>query len=208
MAMAIPTTKNQTVNPCKIKLMCLTLGLIIAGILDLKADSATHSHNVYVDFFGSSNIVSVNYDTRFGGSQVFGWRAGIGFSKSGFNQPDSYSFFADPRSGISMPLGVNALLGKHTSKFEIGIGITPSLASFRKSVSEHDDKGNHHTRYVGPTTWRGSCAFGIDLGYRLQRADGFMFRAGLSPCLDVSKSCIWLNILSFIPYISFGYTFR
>ena len=205
--MAIPTKKKQFMKACKVKLLFLILGIIVAGT-DMRADPGIRSHDVYVQLFGSSNIVSVNYDTRFGGSTVFGWRAGIGFSLSGFNQPKTFSFFPDPRSGISMPLGVNALFGKHTGKFEIGVAITPSLASYQERVTEHDDEGNHHTRYIGPTTWHGSCAYGIDLGYRLQKAKGFMFRVGLSPCLDVNKSGICPNALSLIPYLSFGYTFR
>lgn len=190
-------------NTYKVKSLCLMLGIILFGI-EMRADSDIHSHNIYVDLFGSSNIISVNYDTRFGGSSVFGWRAGVGCSVSAFD----HHFFPNYQPGISLPLGVNALFGKHASKFEIGVGITPSLAAYRKSVEEHDDEGNHITRYIGPTLWRGSYALGIDLGYRLQRANGFMFRIGLSPCLDMNKWCVSIHMLSFLPYISFGYTFR
>lgn len=174
--------------------------------MNMRADAKImRSHNVYVDLFGSSNIVSVNYDTRFGRSSVFGWRTGVGCSRSGFNHPDRYAFIPDYRLGISLPLGVNALFGKQTSKFEIGVGITPSLAAFWETVTEHDDKGVH-TRYVGPNIWRGSYAFGLDIGYRLQRKNGFMFRAGISPCLDVNKTCVSIHMLSLLPYLSFGYT--
>lgn len=204
-ACSYPSKENQMMDYCKIKLLFLILGILVIGI-DMRADSEMRSHNVYVDLFGSSNIVSVNYDARFGGSSGFGWRAGVGYSASGFNHPNRYGFLPDYRSGISLPLGVNALLGEHVHKFEIGVGVTPSLAAFRES--ETDDFGDHLTHNVGPSLWRGACAFSIDLGYRLQRKNGFMFRAGISPCLDVNGTCVSIHMLSLLPYLSFGYTFN
>lgn len=190
----------------KIKFI-LIIGFAIFDF-SIKAENANRYNNIFVDFFGNSNVVSVNYDSRFCRSSVLGWRAGVGYSLSGFNHPNRYSFLPDYRSGVSLPVGVNALFGKYTSKFEIGAVITPSLAAFRKSVTEHNDNGDHITYDVGPTLWRGTCAFSIDIGYRLQRENGFLFRAGISPCLDMNKTCASIHMLSLLPYLSFGYTFN
>lgn len=194
-------------NCGKIKFILIIIGFAIIDF-SIKAENANRYNNIFVDFFGNSNLVSVNYDSRFGRSAVFGWRAGVGFSQSGFYHQNRYSFLPVYRSGISLPIGVNALFGKHTSKFEIGAVITPSLAAYRESVSEHNENGGHITYDIGPTIWRKTCAFSLDLGYRLQRENGFLFRAGISPCLDVNKTCISIHMLSFLPYLSFGYTFN
>lgn len=194
-------------NSFTIKLLFLIVGITVFG-MEMRAESDSRSQNVYIDFFGNSNVVSVNYDSRFGRSAVFGWRAGVGFSQSGFYHQNRYSFLPVYRSGVSLPIGVNALFGKHTSKFEIGAVITPSLAAYRESVSEHNENGGHITYDIGPTIWRKTCAFSLDLGYRLQRENGFLFRAGISPCLDVNKTCVSIHMLSFLPYLSFGYTFN
>lgn len=194
-------------NCGKIKFILIIIGFAIIDF-SIKAENANRYNNIFVDFFGNSNLVSVNYDSRFGRNAVFGWRAGVGFSRSGFYYQNRYSFLPVYRSGISLPIGVNALFGKHTSKFEIGAVITPSLAAYRESVSEHNENGGHITYDIGPTIWRKTCAFSLDLGYRLQRENGFLFRAGISPCLDVNKTCISIHMLSFLPYLSFGYTFN
>lgn len=185
--------------------------ILIAAILTMmgmwmSAEAGNRQQNVYVDLFDSSNVVSVNYDSRFSNTSVFGWRIGVGYSRSGFNHPNRYAFFPDYRPGVSLPLGINALFGKHSSKFEVGVGITPSLAAFRESVTVRDEY-SELIYDVGPTSWCGACAFGIDMGYRLQRDNGFMFRIGISPYLDVNETCVSMHGLSLVPYLGFGWTF-
>lgn len=193
-------------TPQRIKLVCLIIIVItMMGFGTTRTEAGNRLQNLYLGLFDSSNIVSVNYDSRISDTSAFGWRAGVGYANSHFNQPKSHRFF-DYRSGVSLPIGINALFGEHIHKFEIGVGVTPSLAAFRESVT--DDFGDHLTHDVGPTLWRGACAFSIDLGYRQQRDNGFMFRAGISPCLDVNGTCVSIHMLSLLPYLSFGYTFR
>ncbi len=84
----------------------LLLFIIVAAFgIEVKAESG--AHNVFVDFFGSSNIISVNYDSRFPGTSVFGWRAGVGYSESRFEGHGGW--FGNNRPGVSLPLGINAL---------------------------------------------------------------------------------------------------
>lgn len=195
----------------KFKSIILIIVMAAFGI-DLRAESEPRSHNVYVDFFSSSNIVSVNYDTRFPKSSVLGWRAGIGFSHSCFD--GDRGWFGNNRPGISLPLGINALFGEGKSKFELGLAITPGLYSFRDSrmVVEEREHGMYKGyEDFGPTRWRGACAVGLDLGYRLQRKSGFLFRVGISRCIDMNSDMISINVLKLlipIPYLSFGYTFK
>lgn len=191
----------------KFKSIILIIVMAAFGI-DLRAESEPRSHNVYVDFFSSSNIVSVNYDTRFPKSSVLGWRAGIGFSHSCFDGDGGW--LGNYRPGISLPLGINALFGEGKSKFELGLAITPGLYSFRNSREVRGENYDRHEDF-GPTTWRGACAVGLDLGYRLQRKKGFLFRVGISRYIDMNSDMISINVLKLlipIPYLSFGYTFK
>lgn len=162
-------------------------------------------HNVYVELFEASNIVSVSYDTRFPDSKVFGWRAGVGFSACPYDWPIEYW------TGLSFPVGVNALFGNRASKFEIGIGVTPGIYA-RKAELEYvywpdrDYYCSWGERAV--MRWYGACSFSLDLGYRLQRQSGFGMRVGLAPCMSVTSECLAPHLWSFIPYVGFGYTFR
>ena len=54
-----------------------------------------------------------------------------------------------------------------------------------------------------------NCLFG-NIRYRYQKAKGFLFRLGISPKFDLGdKNGIgsYVDILSIIPYLSFGYSF-
>ncbi len=84
--------------------LLLSMAIAVLGI-EVKAESG--AYNVFVDFFGSSNIISVNYDSRFPGTSVFGWRAGVGYSESRFEGHGGW--FGNNRPGVSLPLGINAL---------------------------------------------------------------------------------------------------
>ena len=93
----------------KIRLLLIGFVMVLLG-LECSAENNRLSKNIYVDFFSSSNIVSVNYDMRFPGNAVLGWRVGVGYSRSMFDKAGS--FLGDYRYGISLPLGVNALFGQ------------------------------------------------------------------------------------------------
>lgn len=180
--------------------------------IEKEADSAkssprsiARSHNIYLDFFESSNVVSVSYDTRFPGSEVLGWHAGVGFS--GAHLYD----FLDFHPGVSIPLGINALFGHRASKFEIGVGAASGMYFYRdKEYRYMKDDGTwvETSNFVGPTHTQFACTLGINLGYRWQRRNGFGFRIGLSPCINVSSGGTYINLFSAMPYIGFGYTFR
>ena len=135
---------------------------------------------VYVELLGQGLAYSFNYDTRFTkSSRGIGGRIGIGgwkLNESGF---------------LTVPVGINYLLGKGNHYFEIGAGAT--FTDF--TVFDYfEEENTFHT--VGT----------LDFGYRLQPADGgFSFRAGITPFFGFQDTgYFW----PFFGGVSFGYAFK
>ncbi|MBD5305558.1 MAG: PorT family protein [Bacteroides sp.] len=157
--------------------------------------------NVYGELFGASDVIGVNYDQRFKAGSHWGFRAGIGygfFSDTGF-----IGTSAD--HSISIPLAVNAIFGKKRNFFEVGVGYAPIIGFEKERIylqpdgsvdMDHPSYENTHTEYYTKIF--------VDLGYRYQRENGFLLRAGLSPCIIGQLP---FCILRFIPYVGIGYTF-
>lgn len=169
------------------------------------------SRNVFAELFGPSFGFGVGFDSRFRQRSVFGYRVGISWTDGdyGDDQTDRDLHFR----GVCLPLELNAILGRGKSKFEIGIGATPSV--LRRVYSEmvsgwiYDDDWNPVSPPVYRTT-RGTklnILGTLNLGYRYQRESGFFMRLGLTFCfgdLDVSP----IDGLWPLPNLSLGYTFR
>lgn len=188
------------------RIVCAAVFVAVSvGCFGQPADKERAPHNVFLEFFGPASIVGVSYDTRFPGSPVWGWRAGAGFSEASLDDD------LDMQPGVSVPLGVNALLGKRASKFEVGAFLAPGLYFYQNMEYYYYCEGN--TTYdgsvrVGPVKYRVGCSFGLDFGYRLQRRSGFAFRVGWSPSVFINSGGDYLNLFSLFPHIGFGYTFR
>lgn len=137
--------------------------------------SAQAAESIFFEI-GGPGLASMNFDTRFGAREGgLGGRVGIGgLSVAG--------------SGVIVfPLALNYLLGKDTKNyFELGIGITPLIAS-----GDIVEDGNFSTTFGH-----------LNFGYRLQPLEGGVtFRAFISPIFGKGF---------FIPYfggVSFGYKF-
>lgn len=195
----------------KLKFSLLIIAITIINC-EIAAEDVKPARNVYVDFFSSSNIFSANFDTRFPNSSVLGWKAGVGYSQKRFPEDEGvYHFFGNYLSGISFPVGINALFGRNKYKFEIGLDAIPGIYSYQPTeivINEDNIGGSYERKTIyGPKSWRGGCSMSIDLGYRFQQQKGFCFRVGLSPCVDFNSEFISLNLWSFFPYLSFGYSF-
>ncbi|GAB3646148.1 hypothetical protein GCM10028791_05620 [Echinicola sediminis] len=136
------------------------------------------SENIYVEL-GGPGLFSFNYDTRFvGRTDGIGGRAGIGYMG------------IDGSNVLSIPLGLNYLLGKDDKFFELGINATYFSASV--DLDWGDDGSDSASSVIGS----------LIFGYRKQPADGgFLFKAGLSPYFNSNF------FYPFVPYISFGYAF-
>lgn len=165
--------------------------------------------SLYAELLGASNLIGVNYDSRFKPNSPWGYRVGLGYTYS-----KNYNMFSGSNSlkGVDVPLEANYLLGKKRSKLELGLGLNLGYYTEKydvwtlKKVSEEDGIPYYTTEYAGEdshSTW-GYYFFG-NIGYRYQPSHGFQFRAGISPSFNLGgKHAVTKSIF---PYISFGYVF-
>ena len=165
--------------------------------------------SVYAEILGSSNLIGVNYDSRFKPNSPWGYRVGFGYTYS-----KNYNMFSGSNSlnGVDVPFEANYLLGKKRNKLELGFGLNLGYYTEKydvwtlKKVSEEDGIPYYTTEYAGEdshSTW-GYYFFG-NIGYRYQPSHGFLFRAGISPSFNLGgKHAVSKSIF---PYISFGYVF-
>ena len=165
--------------------------------------------SLYVELLGASNLIGVNYDSRFKPNSPWGYRVGLGYTYS-----KNYNMFSGSNSlkGVDVPLEANYLLGKKRSKLELGLGLNLGYYTEKydvytiKNIGEEGGITYYTTEYAGEdshSTW-GYYFFG-NIGYRYQPSHGFQFRAGISPSFNFGgKHAVTKSIF---PYISFGYVF-
>lgn len=140
---------------------------------------------VYAELGGPGIAISVNYDRRFNKkTDGLGMYAGLGY---GFSTSPSY---------LTVPVGVNYLLGKNGKYFEMGAGLS------YLGILSSDDKGTYigviDNYYSGK---KGYLLGTMTFGYRRQPINGgFNFRVGLSPFIGD-------GIAGVLPYIGVGYNF-
>jgi hypothetical protein len=158
------------------------LKLFFTGILLLMFRSGDGQHlndakrgvraqSIYIEIGGNGVLFSANYDFRFAKKQDgFGARAGIGFF------PD----VGIATTAVIVPLGVNYLLGKGSSYFEAGLGVTVIASS-----AGEDFFGNNGT---GETF----IVFVPSIGYRYQPIrNGFTARIFASPLIGDGDFQFW-----------------
>lgn len=132
--------------------------------------------NIFVELGGQGLLLTFNYDTRFSKrSDGIGGRAGIGYIKLG-----------DIASTVTIPIGINYLLGRNGKYFEMGIGTTFVGNTFLNDGSGFEAVGT------------------MSFAYRVQPEDGgFNFRIGITPIFGAQGGGY------FMPYyagLSLGYT--
>ena len=173
--------------------------------------------SVYVEMLGASNMIGMNYDSRLKPNSPWGYRVGLGYTYS-----KNYGLFSGSTSlkGVDVPIEANYLLGKKSSKLELGLGLNLGYYTEKydvytiknndvytiKNIGEEGDMVYYTTEYVGEdshSTW-GYYFFG-NIGYRYQPSHGFQFRAGISPSFNLGGKHAVTK--SRFPYISFGYVF-
>jgi hypothetical protein len=137
---------------------------IILSLLVIVLSSTTLSqskpNSLYLEFFGSGGLYSVNYDRLF--SENFGVR--IGFM---YFEADWLIFFIDAEMFL-IPATLNYLVGTGKHKFELGAGPLFVFGSARFLGGESVSGSG-----VG---WTGT------IGYRYQKNEGgFMWRIGFTP---------------------------
>jgi hypothetical protein len=165
--------------------------------------------SMYLELFGASNMVGVNYDSRFKPNSPWGYRVGLGYTYS-----KNYGLLSGSNSirGVDVPIEANYLLGKKRSKLELGLGVNLGYYKEKydtwdlKEIGKEDGITYYESIYKGEDSrslWGYYC-FG-NIGYRYQPSHGFQFRAGISPSFNLGEKHAVSK--SVFPYISFGYVF-
>ncbi len=149
----------------------LLLGCFPYSLFAQQAKSKT-AFQVQLEGMGVAGLVSLNMDSRFSGKENgLGYRMGIGAVPKGF-------FCETCNSGVilSVPLGINYLIGSRQHKIEAGAGVVfPVIDGGTKRGCEEPVKGFFSDE---TSTWLFS-----SVGYRYQpfREKGFVYRAFISP---------------------------
>lgn len=168
------------------------------------------SRTLFLELGGPSFGVGLGYDSRFRPGSVFGYRTGLSYT-NGSNQTvfgDYWLYY----KGVSIPLEVNAIMGKRKSKFEVGIGMIPSILKMEEHgwiyttpTDESGDFSSYYFKYYEKKGTRVNIMGMFNIGYRYQRRHGFFMRVGLTYIIGDYK-CSPIDGAIILPYIAFGYT--
>lgn len=195
--------------------LLLSVSLLISVLMSLSAQDASSlspivdksmSRNVFGEFFGPSFGVGVGFDSRFRPGTAFGYRVGLAYTNGSFS--DDYDLRDLDFKGVCIPLEVNALIGKGKSKFEVGIGATPSILHriYTTTWWSYNDEQAVYSSNTTRRTKLNILGF-INIGYRYQRESGFFLRTGLT-VIGGDLKCSPIDGLWLLPNLSLGYTFK
>ncbi|WP_018362235.1 outer membrane beta-barrel protein [Hoylesella nanceiensis] len=147
--------------------------LLLFSLLAFCNLQAQTKQQVYVELLGASTTVGVHYDSRFGKNSHWGFRAGLAFTST-----DNQDFMeCDPLKtrGVTLPVGINYLIGKNKHFAELGLGV--SFGSYQCTLRKEEK--------LFKKNLTGSFLF-LDMGYRYQPAKGVSVRLGLNPGLALN----------------------
>lgn len=209
----------------KIKTLSLA-ALLLAATLSAAAQSPSESatpapdyvmppHALSLDLGGGFSFAGIAWDARFKEGSPWGYRAGLGF---GYTQ--STNFFGTNNSirFYNLPLAVNYLMGKRRSKFELGAGLNFSLCN--SHVGYYKFQIDQEQQIIGlvkngeEKRNQVMADLTLTIGYRHISKKGFLFRAGVTPMLQLTDK--WVNAdyveykrgtIFIAPYLSFGWAF-
>lgn len=195
----------------RIFILCLFMTLLAGRAF---AQDTTHGYNIYAQIAGTGNGIGIGFDSRFKTGGILGYSAGISFV--GLSYSDSFDGGYDYRDvdcqGVSIPLEVNAIMGKRASKFEVGLGFVTYLVDRHQNYRKYDYLFDELGNYIGTIDYnsrksgfRPNIAGSISIGYRLQRKNGFFMKLGLSVLLG-DLSCSPFDGVIALPNICLGYT--
>ncbi len=137
---------------------------------------------VGVEFLGASTGVGLRYDQRFSGNNGLGFSAAIAYAHG----DDAAYSKGSGMDNILIPVEVNYLTGEGNSHFEAGLGMM-------------------NGRYHMPNVTSYGYYFYLNLGWRYQKPEGFMFRVGVSPSFGSGSH--YVEKKAFFPYIGIGWSF-
>lgn len=178
-----------------------TFGIMLFVAVSMSAQKKVR--DISVELLGAQNAVGMNYDSRFKGNSGLGYRIGVGF---GYGHTSS--LFDEKIKGVGVPVGLNYLLGEKHHKLEVGFGTSLGVYHVKTTwlYYQPDSSGTEWYEYTSTSNRFGYFMFG-DIGYRYQRENGFMFRAGVSPSFNFGDKC-GLDKSAFYPYVGFGWSFQ
>lgn len=150
---------------------------------------------LFVENHGSGIFLTGNFDTRLKKdvNDGFGVKLGIGKGR-GYHTEITNNNKPTERSSISLPVGVNYILGKKRHGIEAGIGVTAQIA-LDKVVSAQ-------------TTYK-DVYFPYYIGYRYQPIkEGLVARVAWTPLYTRSQANTNFDYIYYNTGISIGYSFR
>lgn len=161
------------------QLFIFLLFSVLNTTFSFSQESSRHQA-AYLEGFGSGIVFSFNYESRFKPKpDGFGYRAGLGLT--GINGVRV----------ITVPLGINYLLGKEKNFFELGMGVTFVGLTDTQLVSTNSSS----------LPDAGTVNGFFNIGYRRVFGSGLMLKAGISPIFTPDE------ITLFWPLIGFGFHF-
>lgn len=161
--------------------------------------------SISVEAFGAQNTIGINYDARISGNYGLGYRVGVGYGYA-----NNSGSFDQKINGIGIPLELNYLFGKKSSKLEFGFGTSLGFYNIKETAwysyqPVSSETENRSEQYTSSNNRFGYFMFG-NIGYRYQREHGFVFRIGITPSFNFNDK-YGLKRAVFYPYIGFGKSF-
>ena len=172
--------------------MKLLFILFISSLIIPCKISAQRNKSIFLELGGNGLGFSVNYDARFAKVEKgLGYRAGIGFFPGvRMGGDDSEPVFFSWPTIISIPVGLNYLVGKAPHYFEGGLGATYFYA-----------KGNFTFFFIEGEETLSTFIFIPSAGYRFAKVGkSFQGRVFISPYIGSGE-------ISFYAGVSGGFTF-
>lgn len=158
-------------NPLTKKRNILLLLFSLLAFCNLQAQT---KQQVYVELLGASTTVGVHYDSRFGKNSHWGFRAGLAFTST--DNEDFIDSGPLKTRGVTLPVGINYLIGKNKHFAELGLGV--SFGNYQCTFRKEEKLFKKNIT--------GSFLF-LDMGYRYQPAKGVSVRLGLNPGLALNS---------------------
>ena len=148
--------------------------LLLFSLLAFCNLQAQTKQQVYVELLGASTTVGVHYDSRFGKNSHWGFRAGLAFTST--DNEDFIDSGPLKTRGVTLPVGINYLIGKNKHFAELGLGV--SFGSYQWTFRKEEKLFKKNIT--------GSFLF-LDMGYRYQPTKGVSVRLGLNPGLALNS---------------------
>ncbi|MCM1491409.1 MAG: hypothetical protein NC095_11395 [Muribaculum sp.] len=197
----------------KIRIFILSFMMVLVAGTAFAQD-ASHGYNIYGQIAGTGNGIGIGFDSRFKAGGVLGYSAGISFVDLSYsdNFDGGYDYRSVNCQGVSIPLEVNAIMGKRASKFEVGLGLVTYLVDRQQNYSKYQYVFDEQGEYMGTMNlsnrksgFRTNIAGTLSIGYRLQRKNGFFMKLGLSMLIG-RLGCSPFDGVIALPNICLGYT--